>query len=373
MLIINLKSKYTQMEALEYLYNRPVQGADALSMATWRSDCEAEWKTIEPYLENPGPLGIYLNAYCDLALKYSQTVQEQLTWPIQQRQARVNSLLRLPQVKQRTHDWYTEAQKMLTASQFSTILQTGLTRGRLVMEKASGCVDTSQRRTVVESSQLNPFTWGIRFEPVVNQIYCHLTGTQVKDMGRLKHLTDPRLAASPDGMVVAGPNERFGRFVEFKAPVTRKLNGTIPKDYMTQMQIQMEVGNVEECDYLEVKFTSVYQGKVPELKAETYFGEIYILAAEDETLRYVYCPLNTIGQIPLLRPNEHILERIPWTTSEFYLTTVPRSRSWFASVQPAIESFWRDVELAKQGLFVLPESSRKKKEKDAVCMVMDES
>jgi hypothetical protein len=359
------------MEALDYLYNRPIQGIDALSMASWKSDCEAEWKTFEALLENPSPLTIYLNAYCDLAFKSSQIVQQ--SWTIQQRQASVDSLLRRPQVEQRTQDWYTEAQRMLTASQFATILQTGLTRGRLVMEKASGCLDTSQRRTVVESSQLNPFTWGIRFEPIVNQIYCHLTGTIVKDMGRLKHQVDPRLAASPDGMVVAGPNECLGRFVEFKAPVTRKLNGAVPKDYMTQMQIQMEVGNVEECDYLEVKFSSTYQGKVPELKAEKYFGEIYIVEAENETLRYMYSPLNTVGLTPILRPNERVLETVPWATSEFYCVTVPRSRSWFASVQPAINSFWKDVELAKQGLFVLPESSRKKKEKDPVCMIMDES
>ena len=69
---------YSQMETLEYLYNRPVQGTDALSMTSWRSDCEAEWKTLDPFLENkdPGPLAIYLNAYCDLAFKYSTTVSE---------------------------------------------------------------------------------------------------------------------------------------------------------------------------------------------------------------------------------------------------------------------------------------------------------
>ena len=344
-------------------------------MSNWRSDCEAEWKTIQPYISTTESIDLYLNAYCDLAFKSSQHATQQQTWTIYQRQASIDSLLRRPQVEQRTQDWYIEAQKMLTASQFATILQEkgGLTRGRLVMEKATGCVDTSQRRTVVETSQLNPFTWGIRFEPVVNQIYCHLTGTQVKDMGRLRHQVDSKLAASPDGMVVSGPNECLGRFVEFKAPVSRKLTGSIPKDYMTQMQIQMEVGDVEECDYLEVKFISTYGGKVPDLKAERFCGEIYIVEAEDETLRYIYSSLNDVGRTPSLRPKERILETIPWATSEFYITTVPRSRSWFASVQPAIESFWKDVEMAKQGLFVLPESSRKKKEKDAVCMVMDES
>jgi hypothetical protein len=36
-----------------------------------------------------------------------------------------------------------------------------------------------------------------------------------------------------------------------------------------------------------------------------------------------------------------------------------------------LESFWADVEKAKLGEFVLPESTRKKK--DVVCQIVDES
>ena len=90
------------------------------------------------------------------------------------------------------------------------------------------------------TQDLNPFTWGIRFEPIVKQIYQALTGTRVVDLGRLKHKTDKRLAASPDGLIIEGPDQRLSRFVEFKAPVTRKILSIVPEDYMAQMQIQME-------------------------------------------------------------------------------------------------------------------------------------
>jgi len=339
---------------LDFLATRPVYGTTEAHMTRWKNDCLKDW-----------------NAILETFLNTSAVLPRKETWTTEQRQANVAALLTRPQVEQRTDAWYSEAQTMITASQFSLILKDNMTRGKLVLEKASGKVDTSQRRTVVRTMDLNPFTWGIRFEPVVNQIYCHLTKTQIKDMGRLKHQSDPRVAASPDGMVVNGPPERYGRFVEFKAPVTRKLTNEIPKDYEVQMQIQMEVGNVEECDYLEVKFNSAYDTKKPEMPTRsTYYGEIYIIGKDDLPIRYEYSGLNVLSVLPVLQIGEEILEIIPWTTSEFYLTTVNRSRSWFASVIPKIESFWKDVELAKVGAYIVPETSRKRK--DTMCMIIDE-
>jgi hypothetical protein len=337
---------------LDFLAARPIYGSNEASMTKWKADCMKDWASI---------LEAFLNT----------TSAKKEFWTAEQRQANIISLLNRPQVEQRTDAWYTEAQNLITASQFSLILKDNLTRGKLVMEKASGKVDMAPRRSVVQTIDLNPFTWGIRFEPVVNMIYCHLTKTEIKDMGRLKHQNDPRLAASPDGMVVKGPPERYGRFVEFKAPVTRKLTQEIPKDYVVQMQIQMEVGNVEECDYLEVKFNSAYESKLSVMPTlSTYYGEIYIVAKDDIPIRYEYSTLNTLGIPPTLQKGETLLETVPWTTSEFYLTTVERSRSWFASVQPKIDSFYKDIESAKKGTFVLPETSRKRK--DTICMIVDE-
>jgi len=340
---------------LDFLSTRPIYGSNDSSMTQWKNDCLKDWTNI---------METFLNS--------SITVPKKEKWTIEQRQQNVLSLLARPQIEQRTDSWYTEVKNMITASQFSLILKDNLTRGKLVLEKASGKMDTSNRKTVVHTIDLNPFTWGIRFEPIVKQIYCHLTKTEVRDMGRLKHQTDPRLAASPDGMVVNGSEEYYGRFVEFKAPVTRKIQNEIPKDYIVQMQIQMEVGNVEECDYLEVKFNSAYESKIPDLPTtSTYYGKIYIIGKDNFPIRYEYSPLNNFDEEPTLNEDETILEIVPWATSEYYLKTVERSKSWFSSIQHKIDSFWKDVESAKAGTFVLPESSRKRK--DTMCMIIDES
>ena len=102
-----------------------------------------------------------------------------------------------------------------------------------------------------------------------------------------------------------------------------------------------------------------------------YFGKIYIIGKDNLPIRYEYSPLNTYDQEPILNENETIIETVPWTTSDFYLKTVERSKSWFSSIQHKIDSFWKDVESAKAGTFVLPESSRKRK--DTMCMIIDES
>ena len=349
-------------------------------METWDA-ISSEYLNYQETMYGTSILSTFLAAYTDLAkLVQTKRFRTATGWSQEDRIANIQRLLQTPQIEQRTDEWYQDALGLLSASQFNTILKSGRTRGHLVMQKAAlEPIDQSQRRTVVLTQDLNPFTWGIRFEPVVKQIYQSLTGTRVADLGRLRHPTDRHLAASPDGMIVEGPLARLGRFVEFKAPVTRKILSIVPDDYIAQMQIQMEVGGVEECDYLEIRFESQYGNKTPaaiipsanpSLTPTWFYGNIFIIGSLEtcEPVRYEYSPLNDTEWKPeVCSDTEVIVEVIPWWTTTWYITTVGRSRQWFASVQPAIQSFWMDVEKAKQGTFELPISMRKPKE--TVCLI----
>ena len=358
---------------VEFLSQYPLTGTDATSMALWREQCEASWSLLASTYLTPAEaaygtslLHTMLTAYQDLAhLVAFQSYSATDRWPLAERTRHMEALLNRPQVEQRTEQWYKDAANLLTASQFGTLLLKGQrARALLVMDKASGNVDTSSRRTVVLTEELNAFTWGIRFEPVVKQVYQVLTGTQVVELGRLRHRSDPHLAASPDGLVVKGPEQRLARFVEFKAPVSRTIVNVIPEEYQCQMQIQMEVGDVEECDYLEAKFQSAFGPKVcPERpESASYWGTIYIIGNDaGELLRYEYSPLKDDVWRPDLEETECIVSEVPWWLETWYLTTVGRSRTWFASVQPKLEAFWADVEAARKGDFKVPESTRKSK------------
>jgi hypothetical protein len=358
---------------VEFLSQYPLTATDATSMAVWREQCEASWTLLaDTYLSEAESaygaslLHTMLTAYQDLAhlvafKSYSATDR----WPLTERTCHLEALVNRPQVEQRTEQWYQDAANLLTASQFGTLLLKGpRARANLVMDKASGTVDTSSRRTVVLTEELNAFTWGIRFESVVKQVYQVLTGTQVLELGRLRHRSDPHLAASPDGLVVKGPEQRLARFVEFKAPISRAITNVIPEEYQCQMQIQMEVGDIEECDYLEAKFQSAFSLKPCPERPESapYWGTIYIIGnSEGQLLRYEYSPLKDDEWQPTLEETECIVSKVPWWLDKWYLTTVGRSRAWFQSVQPKLDAFWLDVEAAKRGEFKVPESSRKPK------------
>lgn len=365
---------------VEFLSQLPFKNMDAERFEEWRQEKCQEWNILaDSFLTQDEKIQgeHFLHYLMDHQYDFVKTISKQTEWTTEKRQENIQRLLNHPQVEQRTHEWYMEAANLLTASQFAKILKPGRTRGQLVLEKASGTVDTKQRRTVSSTAYLNPFTWGIRFEPVVKQIYSELTSSKLVDLGRLRHQTEKHLAASPDGLVVEGPPEVLGRFVEFKAPVTRIITKQIPDEYSVQMQIQMEVGNVEECDYLEVKFNSKYGEKeAVEPEEEPRFrGNIFVIGSSNEEgdvypKRYEYSPLNTLDWLPTIEEGEIIMETVPWNTSDYFMITVKRQRAWFASVKPSMEAFWGDVELAKQGQFQLPESTRKPREKQ--CRIIEE-
>ena len=62
------------------------------------------------------------------------------------------------------------------------------------------------------------------------------------------------LGASPDGINVDEKSPRFGRMLEVKNIVNREISGIPKKEYWVQMQMQMGVCQLNECDFLETRF-----------------------------------------------------------------------------------------------------------------------
>lgn len=292
-------------------------------------------------------------------------------------------LLRQQQVEQRSAQWYHEMTGLLTASELGTILKPNRTRGQLVLAKARGDIRAQTGAPMAVPSELmSAFDWGIRFEPVIKMIYeAKFPNTKVHEVGRLYHTSIPRCAASPDG-VVLGPSERAGRLLEIKCPVTRDIkNATIPEDYYAQMQQQLEVTDLEECDYMEVKIRSRYSSEIPLLieGPALYRGVIWRIdydeaagSPEERSYSYyLYGAINDMsGALPLELPEgHHVAETIPWEAIKINLITVNRNRTWWAMALTKIQEFWADVEKARAGTFVLPASSRKTKvDKEEGCL-----
>ncbi len=303
------------------------------------------------------------------------------TMELVEKQKHITELLGRRSTEQRTPEWYIQACKVLTASEFSNVFGSPLARGKLVMTKAiQPTAEEIQRRCsqqlTAPSRHMTPFDWGIRFEPVVKQIYEHKHGVSIQDLGRLLHPSDPRIAASPDGLIVDAVDKsspRIGSLIEIKCPISRELSDKIPDEYYMQMQLQLEVTGLQKCYYVETRFRSACSSRNMMLEGPAVVEGVLWLVEhfnpddydDVPVRRYVYGPVgcSDLEEPPchLIGQHDHIIERIPWALMQWNEIVVERSSTWWSTVQPALRSFWEDVEKAGRGEFVVPESSRKKK------------
>ena len=297
---------------------------------------------------------------------------------VEERLAHVNTLAESIQVTQRTPEWYKQSKTLLTASEFSNVLGTPRAVSNLALQKVAPLSENlRQNTTACCTPEMGPFDWGIRFEPVVKQVLERMDRIKILEMGRVVHPTNPRLAASPDGIIIGADDlSRIGRLLEIKCPITRKIDGTIPQDYWYQMQIQMEVTDIDECDYVEMSFESGY--KTHAYTVEDSKDTCAPLLYDIESARPLYC-----GHFWLLQDPESldlkyvytatekeaaeaagwcIQEAIPWHVKKIFRTTVVRNREWYASTLVKQEEFWKRVEDARQGL-IEPPTPKKRNEK----------
>lgn len=296
------------------------------------------------------------------------------------RAARVEALMALPQVPQRTRDWYLQGRQVLTASEFATILGTPRAVGVLAAYKAAPLPEGNlTNRLACATGEMSPMDWGVRFEPIVKQILTARWGAEIVELGRLLHPTDPRLAASPDGLILRATDPaRVGRLVEIKCPIRREITGQIPFEYWCQMQIQMEVAGIDECEYVEVKINSAYKAvpMCPEARGERhlYSGTMWLLQHPD-TLDLCYAHTD-LELADLSAAGWGIVETIPWNLDGLYTQVVRRDRGWFAGTEAARTAFWEKVDGVRAGTFVVPPSSRPPKAKPTepvvvVCKIED--
>jgi len=304
----------------------------------------------------------------------------------------VKRLKELPQSAQKSAAWHNESLELLTGHEFGSVVYgTPAGRGLVIAKKCGTPVVVNEHEMASASSsqivftydsegKLSPFKWGWRYEPVVRDVYerCFAEGAVFDGLGRIRHPFLPRLAASPDGLIVSGP--RCGRLVEIKSPITRELTGTIPPDYYCQIQLQAEVCDVDAVDYVEMRFTAMLvkdaKYSVAVGAKNPWMGKICVVAAppvavpvaegeepveprsNPDSYEYRYSPLfpatesgftDCCAWMPTDISGMVMLEESVWYVHDLFTKTYMRNRRWWAEVgQPAYEKFWRDVEIARR-------------------------
>jgi len=291
---------------------------------------------------------------------------------LEDRQAQVARILAYPQITQRTAEWYSQSKNVLTASEFASILGTERAVGSLVLSKIAPVVEGSTNRLVCSTADMSALDWGVRFEPVVKQILEAKWSTEILEIGRLVHPTDKTLAASPDGLVKSAADPlRVGRLIEIKCPVRRELNGKVPFEYWCQMQIQMEVADIDECDYVEVKLASPYKDSkyVEPVDEKDAKGMVWIFQCGDTCeLKYAYTVKEKEDWEAL---GWFCIETVPWHLDQFFSTTVQRDRVWFESTAEKRAEFWRKVADARAGINVPAGPQKRVVNTVSVCQILD--
>lgn len=275
---------------------------------------------------------------------------------VQTRKALVQAVKERPQIQQRSEEWFQQFGKLLTASEFSAIFLATKRRQDLAYSKSHPPKESIVFRHACRTSEMNATAWGVRFEPVVKQILESMDGCKLYEPGRIGHPTNPRLAASPDAIVEdSSQPSQIGRLIEIKCPYSRKIGGEIPSDYWIQMQIQMEVTGIDECEYVECEILSSrqYQSNPPDLSGTLIRGCLYLIKqtvpeGKPYELRYLYGEVGS-RRCPPLPDGFELHETIPWGLKAWHREIVYRDRAWYEGTKSWQEAFWQDVETLRTG------------------------
>lgn len=283
-----------------------------------------------------------------------------------ERKKNLELIFKKDQVEQRSEKWYEDMQHMITASEFSKLFESPRTRGQMVLSKV-GTQEIRSNILAKPTEFLTSMDWGIRFEPVIREYLEEVWKCKIYECGRLKHQDNIPLGASPDGIIIESEDEdKYGRLVEIKCPYSREVGKKIPFEYWCQMQIQMEVTNLNECEYVEVEIRSK-NPKNPTIifEDESKIKNMYLLI-KDNTYVYSY---SEEGKENLLKQSYELVETVQYVIYKVHNVLVKRDKKWYESTCSLQKEFWDDVEKAKEGNYILPSSKRKNNDE---CLINDE-
>lgn len=284
-------------------------------------------------------------------------------------QDKIHYLQSVPQPEQRTEEWYAFRHDCITASSAWKIVDTVKQQENFIKSKLN---DNSKSQSTFGTNIESAFHHGHKYEPLSTMLYEHVNRTKIGEFGCIKHKDYDFIGASPDGINTDTTSEKFGTLLEIKNVVSREITSIPKKEYWTQMQMQMEVCDLDFCDFLETKFV---QYESEEEFLEDYSGEntvnnvsnptnvmtnsdgqyigLIVMFYVNNSPVYEYCPLtlNTPEQVLVWKDelinkyfndtlNSSWVDNIFWRCEKYSCICVERNRSWFSSVLPAFKKMW---------------------------------
>ena len=258
------------------------------------------------------------------------------------------------QPEQRTDAWYTFRRNLLTASNLWKAIDSQAAQNSLIYEKCKPINKKKSSGVNIES----PFHQGHKYEPLSILMYEKMYDTKIGEFGCIKHDTINFLGASPDGINIKKTNKRYGRLLEIKNPVSdRKLNGVPKKEYWIQMQLQMEVWDLSECDFLETRFIT-YDNEEAFNKdgdfTKTQLGKdkgVIVQFFDGNEPIYKYPPYGieknefNSWYDKCLDENTNLtwVRNTYWYLDKYSSALVVRNKTWFDEITPLLRTIWETI------------------------------
>jgi putative phage-type endonuclease len=272
---------------------------------------------------------------------------------------RLTVLKNVKQNAQRTKEWYETRHKLITASNAYKAFESDSTQNQLIYEKCQPIkYDTTGLEQPVNIN--TAMHWGQKYEPVSVMYYENLFKTIISDYGCIQHDTYDFLGASPDGIISDSNLPRFGRMIEIKNIVNREIDGIPKKEYWIQMQLQMETCDLEECDFLETRFTEylnytdfILDGSFLLTNSDDPKGVILYFSYKSGKPLYIYKPFEMSedffnyweqDQIRIQELNGLTwIKNIYWKLEEVSCVLVLRNKLWFQNNIDQLAKIWNTI------------------------------
>jgi putative phage-type endonuclease len=307
---------------------------------------------------------------------------------------KIQILQNKPQPDQRTPEWYARRNNLITASAASKAFGSQASINQLIYEKcknyaAAAAATATSGGGAGESSSINngplqgsvnsPLHWGQRYEPVTVMVYEYRNTTKLGEFGCIQHDVYPFIGASPDGINIDPASPIYGRMVEIKNIVNREITGSPKEEYWIQTQIQMEVCDLDECDFVETRFKEYeseedFLADTPSSSKRGYTakgnekGRILWFQTAPSLTQYgtISQPIQLYEYAPIGQTEEEYAEweaavfakheharniwvrTIYWFLDEYSCVLVHRNRLWFSEAVKVLERVWATIEEERQ-------------------------
>jgi len=273
-----------------------------------------------------------------LKFYYDKDIPKQSDLKLEYLRKQVIKLHNTFQPVQKSPEWYEMRNGLLTASDWGKILDA---KTDVLLKKCG------EDRFVGGAA----IDWGNKYEQVANMIYQHRNNVEVLEFGCLRHPVYDYLGASPDGITPDGV------MVEIKCPYSRKITGIPKYEYWCQVQGQLEVCDLDRCDFIEC-FIKEYdseneylddfannpneKGVIADIylrnekKHIFYYSKIFLVGEELESWKNeIVKDINTKDAI--------LYDFCYWRLEEVSCIQIYRNQEWFYFARNILENYWNYI------------------------------